>query len=54
MLVCAECDRRSDERADGWRAYLAIDDDSGDEVVCFCQQCAQREFGAIDPTFPAT
>ena len=37
-LRCAECGREADEAADGWRAYLAVMDESdhGLEVKVFC------------------
>ena len=45
-LTCAECGAVSDERAEGWRAYLAGDFDEVDEVLSFCASCAEREFGS--------
>jgi len=44
---CAECEARwlpaDDER---WRAYLGGDDlDEPGEVVIYCPQCAEPEFG---------
>jgi hypothetical protein len=39
-LICAECDGESEAGAVGWRAYL----DCEDAVVCFCPECATREF----------
>ncbi len=41
VLICAECGTESSPDAAGWRAYLDIDDD----VVTFCPECAEREFG---------
>jgi hypothetical protein len=45
-LRCAECGRQADETADGWRAYLAVIDESDEdlEVEVFCPECAEREF----------
>jgi hypothetical protein len=44
---CIECDRRwlpaDDER---WRAYLGGDDlEQPAELVFYCSDCAEREFG---------
>lgn len=48
-LLCAECERESDEHALGWRAYLAggLDGEEGEveEALVFCPACAKREFG---------
>ena len=44
-LICAECGRVSDEKARGWRAYLAGDFHEPDETLVFCPDCARREFG---------
>jgi hypothetical protein len=46
-LQCAECGRAASENADGWRAYLAVTDESDEEleVDVFCPECASREFG---------
>ena len=43
-LTCAECDRVSDEQARDWRGYVVEADEGGEEVVFFCQACAEREF----------
>ena len=44
---CAECDAcwlPADE--DRWRAYLGSDDLDGPvEIVLYCPNCAEREFG---------
>ena len=40
VLVCLECGDESDE-ARGWRAYVDEDD-----VLVYCSDCADREFGA--------
>ena len=43
---CAECGREddgSDER--GCMAYHGDADDGGDEVLVFCPECSEREFG---------
>ena len=45
MSACAECGRRPrpDENADDeWRAYS----DGAGELIVFCPECAEREFGA--------
>jgi hypothetical protein len=42
-LVCAECGRRADADAEGWRAFLTSDEP--EEVATFCLDCAEREFG---------
>jgi hypothetical protein len=41
---------RPDERAQGWRAYLAEDEEDKPIVLIYCPQCAEREFGP----FPLT
>ncbi len=41
VLVCAECSKRSELSARGWRAFLAVDD----QVASYCPECAEREFG---------
>ena len=43
LLVCAECGRRADANAQGWRAYFT--DDEPKEIRTFCPDCAEREFG---------
>lgn len=42
-----ECGAESDELAQGWRAYLAPeeDDESEADVLMFFSGCAEREFG---------
>jgi hypothetical protein len=39
-LVCLECGDESDE-AVGWRAYV-----DEDELLVYCSDCADREFGS--------
>jgi hypothetical protein len=40
---CAESgERRLPDDDDRWRAYL----DTDDELVFYCPECAEREFGA--------
>ena len=47
-LFCAECRRRADAEALGWRAYLVdADDYDRDDVLFFCPTCAAREFGEV-------
>jgi hypothetical protein len=48
-ICCKECGGRSDERAKGWRAFLACDlrEDEQPFVVTFCPDCAEREFGPL-------
>jgi hypothetical protein len=41
--MCAECGRRADEGAEGWRAYFT--DDEPKEIRTICPECADREFG---------
>jgi hypothetical protein len=50
-LRCAECGHEADETAGGWRAYLAVMDESdhGLEVKVFCPECAAREFEESPP-----
>jgi Zn finger protein HypA/HybF involved in hydrogenase expression len=38
---CIECRRVSAENERGWTARLTIDD----EVVVYCPECDEREFG---------
>jgi hypothetical protein len=40
-LECVECGTR-DERGRDWRAYVTSDDD----LLVYCDICAEREFGA--------
>ena len=42
VLECLECGAR-DDVAKGWRAYLEPD---ADNVLVFCPDCAEREFGS--------
>jgi hypothetical protein len=44
-IRCAECGREDDPEERGWKACLGDADDGGDEVLAFCPQCAEREFG---------
>jgi hypothetical protein len=46
--VCAECGRkpRQDESAaDQWRCYS----DGAGELIVFCPECSEREFGEQTP-----
>jgi hypothetical protein len=48
VLVCAECGVAGDGGMRGWRAYRADDledDEDVPEVLIFCRDCAEREFG---------
>jgi hypothetical protein len=52
QLICAECATEADPEARGWRAHLNCDDN----IVTFCPECAEREFGpctAPDSARPA-
>jgi hypothetical protein len=40
-LECVECGRVSRENERGWTARLTTDD----EVVVYCPECEEREFG---------
>jgi hypothetical protein len=40
-LICVQCGKPAEPRAEGWKAYL--DDD--DIAVLFCPDCTEREFG---------
>ena len=42
---CEECGREDDGEARGWKAYLGDADDGGDEVLVFCPECSEQEFG---------
>jgi hypothetical protein len=44
-LQCVECGRVSRENERGWRAYLTTDEDEPAEVVLYCPECGEREFG---------
>jgi hypothetical protein len=48
-LICVECGRVSDGRAEGWRAFHAGDLHEPDEVIVYCPECARREFGVRWP-----
>jgi hypothetical protein len=48
ITTCAECQRQclSDDE-DRWHAHLGGDDlDEPAELVFYCPECAEREFGA--------
>jgi hypothetical protein len=47
-LRCAECRQWSDGHARGWRLFRVgeIDPDDTPELVTFCPDCWDREFGA--------
>ena len=46
LLRCVESGPGSDALARDWRAYLAPEDDEPeDELLVFCPDCAEREFG---------
>ena len=53
LLRCAECDRLSDKRADGWTGFLTEDavglEPTG--VAVFCPSCASTQFGWL-PRLP--
>ena len=44
-----ECERRSSDRARGWRGFLVDRDDDGqeDDIVVYCPGCASREFSEL-------
>jgi hypothetical protein len=42
-VQCEECGTDAPDEAKGWRALLTNDDPQ--EVVCYCPDCAAREFG---------
>jgi hypothetical protein len=46
-LRCAECVRLAPPDAPGWKAEIGDDlrDDDPPEVVMFCPECWEREFG---------
>jgi hypothetical protein len=46
-LRCVECGRLPTTGADGWKAEIGDDlrDDDLPEVLRFCPECWQREFG---------
>jgi hypothetical protein len=41
QLVCVECSRRAYGAARGWTMRL----DTDDELVAFCPECEEEEFG---------
>jgi hypothetical protein len=46
-LTCAECGREQRAGERGGRAYLTVDEtDEPEEVVVYCPDCAEREFGS--------
>jgi hypothetical protein len=44
LLVCQECIRPWLDLRERWRLY--VDPDELGQTVPYCQQCADREFGA--------
>jgi hypothetical protein len=44
VLVCVECVAEAPPGAVGWRAVLTVGDED-EEVVTYCPECAEREFG---------
>jgi hypothetical protein len=46
-MRCAECDRVAPLGASGWKAEIGDDPRDNDpaEVVLFCPECWEREFG---------
>lgn len=47
-LRCVECGAESDQLAQGWRAYLAPDEEEEPpegEILMYCPECAESEFG---------
>ena len=48
-LTCAVCGVESKGKARGWRALLGREDDDAVTVQVFCPECAEREFGLVDP-----
>ena len=44
---CIECGAECDQLAKGWRAYLAPEpnEEPESELLMFCPECAEREFG---------
>jgi hypothetical protein len=47
-LQCVECDRISREGERGSTAHLTADEDEPVEVVIYCPECEEREFGGRD------
>jgi hypothetical protein len=45
QLVCTECQRESEEDAEGWHAYLGTGDHGDLEALAFCPECAERALG---------
>jgi len=45
-MRCAECGAEADERAEGWRAMLGLEDDDTVVTVVVCPECFEREFGS--------
>jgi hypothetical protein len=47
-LICVECKAEASPDAVGWRAFIVgVGDevDENEEVVTYCPECAEREFG---------
>ena len=44
-LQCIECGRVSREDERGWTARLTVDEDEPVEVVVYCPECDEQEFG---------
>jgi hypothetical protein len=44
-LQCVECGRVSRDGERGWTALLTVDEDDPVDVVVYCPECNQREFG---------
>jgi len=45
VLVCANCDVKSEGRARDWRAFLTGEEGEVDGMEVFCPECAREEFG---------
>ena len=49
-MRCAECGRTATLNAERWKAEIGEDprdDDDPPEVVMFCPECWEREFGGL-------
>lgn len=45
-LQCEECGCLCRENERGWGAHLTTDEDEPAEVVVYCPECGEREFGS--------
>jgi hypothetical protein len=49
-LVCDECEASADDRAVGWRMYLADPEGKEPELLTYCASCSPAELDDTRPT----